>query len=61
MSRRTVMFMQLKKEVTMTTEKIKMQIEQQERYLQTLHGNTSSVKMKKYAIQEKIKNLKERK
>ena len=41
----------------MNNEQITIRIEQQERYLKTLHGNTSSVKMKKYAIQKNIKKL----
>ena len=37
-----------------TVEKIK----QAERYLNSFHGNTSSVKMKKYAINKKIIKMK---
>jgi|TARA_B110000908_G_scaffold168088_1_gene222290 hypothetical protein len=37
-----------------TLEKIK----QAERYLNSFHGNTSSVKMKKYAINKKIIKMK---
>ena len=33
-------------------------IEQAERYLNSFHGNTSSVKMKKYAINKKIIKMK---
>ena len=33
-------------------------IEQAERYLNSFHGNTSSVKMKKYAINQKITKMK---
>ena len=33
-------------------------IEQAERYLNSFHGNTSSVKMKKYAINQKIIKMK---
>jgi len=43
----------------MKNEKIMQQIEQTETYLKTLHGNASSVKMKKYAIEKKINKLKE--
>jgi hypothetical protein len=39
--------------------KIQKQIDKSEAYLKTFHGNTSSVKMKKYAIQQKINALKE--
>jgi len=42
----------------MNNEKIIQQIEKAEGYLNSLHGNTSSVKMKKYAIQQKINKLK---
>jgi hypothetical protein len=38
--------------------KIQKQIDQAEKYLKTFFGNTSSVKMKKYAIQMKIDKLK---
>ena len=42
----------------MNNEEIIQKIEQAERYVNSLHGNTSSVKMKKYAINKKINKLK---
>jgi|TARA_B110000259_G_scaffold68205_1_gene80374 hypothetical protein len=39
-------------------EEIMQKIEQAERYVNSLHGNTSFVKMKKYAINKKINKLK---
>jgi len=42
----------------MNNEEIIYQIEQAERYVKSLHGNTSDVKMKKYAINKKINKLK---
>ena len=38
--------------------KIQKQIDQAEKYLKSFFGNTSSVKMKKFAIQKKIEKLK---
>ena len=44
-------------EATDTTS-IQKQIDQAEKYLKSIHGNSSSVKMKKFAIQKKIDKLK---
>jgi len=38
-------------------ETIQARINQTEKYLKSLHGNTSSIKMKKYAMSEKIDDL----
>ena len=38
--------------------KIQMKIDAAEKFLSTLFGNTSSMKMRKYALQMKIEKLK---
>ena len=42
----------------MNKTELMQKIEQAERYLNSFHGNTSSVKMKKYAINKKIIKMK---
>ena len=43
---------------SMNKVELMQKIEQAERYLNSFHGNTSSVKMKKYAINKKIIKMK---
>ena len=43
---------------SMNKTELMQKIEQAERYLNSFHGNTSSVKMKKYAINKKIIKMK---
>ena len=43
---------------SMNKVELMQKIEQAERYLNSFHGNTSSVKMKKYAINQKIIKMK---
>ena len=42
----------------MNKTELMQKIEQAEQYLNSFHGNTSSVKMKKYAINKKIIKMK---
>ena len=42
------------------TASIQKQIDQLEKHLRSIHGNSSSVKMKKFAIQKKINKLKDK-